>query len=394
MNNDRLLFATLTLFVSASFMDKCSSCVAWGQTQASSQSTTTEYIQRLKRFHIIAGVIGPAPEKMKDIAQTMADALESEVKQFPGKKSLLAYYVAKSHDVLGHSETAAQWAMPVSKDLEDPNCAEARSLLFCNGYYGDGSGRKFDKLKTSKEDMVNALEAFYSAYQDGIIEIYPKGYEAARILNKVTQKANTESFGDITKPSNKIKRIETETRAAGDMYMQMNMYSEAIVVYKEGAGFLDEWTWMEPLYAPLWMSIGDCYASTGRPDLAARYYVKSLACGQPLADVTPKIRQAQTETRPTETKATVTAKPDAPTLEKIAARLAGTELFDEAIEAAVVAEKLRGTKSALLSSLHQRKADWMRMCLNMTKEGVIVRGVLITTEAIKQEEALGRQPGN
>jgi tetratricopeptide (TPR) repeat protein len=334
-----------------------------------------EVLQRLKRFGQIANTNQvDVTDSGRTSAQSLEQALQAECEAHPENVPYLRYYMAKVKEILKHYDEMAKWAPPVAQDLTNPNCADARRILGRHLYLSTG-----EKIEKETEEFRERLDR-------SKIEVFPCGFYADLAVDR-----EKPSMFDHNDPSSHLIRNWGNTNAAAEMYRGMNLLSEAISTYGLTIGFLNINTFSDQV-APVWMAIGDCYSAQGERSKALDNFYKSLASGQPLADVTPRIQrevQAINEKRPA---AALEVKPDAKTLEKIAESLGRTDLYDQAISAAEAAEKIAGKPSALLPGLHQRKADMMQLMLKMTKEGVVVRGITVTKESIAKELELAKRP--
>jgi tetratricopeptide (TPR) repeat protein len=270
-------------------------------------------------------------------------------------------------------------AGPTEKSLDDCNCADARLLL--------------SMLNRTPLGAEYGPGAKPTRFESALREVYPFGKDADYAMNHLDPKPMM--LGGVTvyvdpAPSVRLKADPAPALQAADAYRQMNLLVPAMRHYQLAIGLTSHPFWFAPECGDIYMCIGDCLALQGKWKPALAYYVKSLACGQPLADITHRMRDmdaAINENR--KAPAALTEKPDAGQLEKIANLLADDDLFDQAIEAAEAARKADPTTTAGLSaSLHKRKAALLQKVVDTLGEGPIMRGTKATKEAIIQEENL------
>jgi hypothetical protein len=360
----------------------CLIVLGWNLATQGQQFPSANLIQNLKWLPQIPGR-GLVPSN-KVLAVSLVKAIEAERNEFPARREFLAFYLADAKYIADggprtvSAETKEDIVMfigPVARDLADCNCLEARTLLY--GLGRSPLGEPFPP-KTSPMDATAAFEA-------ALIEVFPVGSESDHVTLK--KQSKDDLFVDLGTDELpfRIRHESIGAKALADGYRRMGYPSQALSAYHLAIG-------MEGLGATgdeaIYMSIGDCLATQGKWDQALGYYLKSLASGQALADITPKMRdmdKAINEKR--KVPELVKEKPDRVELERIAGLLADTDLFDQAIEAAELARKAdpAGASAELLPSLHRRKAALLQRVIDALGEGPVVRGTKATKENVAKE---------
>jgi len=350
-----------------------------------SPARTTEWIQRLRLFHTYYNNLDDAdPRKLSGCRSLLAALSLDEVKVGPTAKAL-QFYASYCRAALGDGASEKESLIMIANSVDDANVLEAKFLLAqINHANRSAAGESEAAILFDEEEM----------------KLYPRGATADVLMTRsVSQSVKPDessptpirtSHGAIELRAS-MRKFPNEATEAGNLYRTMGCIPEAMECYRDAIGLMARTEWFSPKAAPVWMAIGDCLSTEGKWEVALTYYLKSLASGQPLADVTRRIRDmdaAITEKRGTP--AAGQKKLDRASLERIANLLADTELFDPAIRAAEAARGIGGETLAdeLTRSLHKRKAELLQRVINVMGEGLNVRGAKATKEAVTQEQLL------
>ncbi len=345
-----------------------------------------ELVQGLKRFHVVYRA--PNPKHVRKIATQLAKVLDEQMAKDEAARDVLAYYAAECAYTMGDLEKARKFAKPIASDLKNVNVAEAIRLI--SRIKTDIANKVAGELE---DDDINInigekLRAIQTWYFKSIAICYPCGSVADRLL------FHTESYKPSLFPTCDIAK----TCKIGGLYVQIGLHGQAVKAYGRTIGFLEDSDWVSPMAADIWGRIADCHMSMGHWELALAYYYKAIASRGPVKDLSQKVRKAADAINRKMPAPKSTPNPDAATLERIARLYSDTQLFDDAIDAALSARRLSGitdSNSKLLAGIYTAKANALKAMIAEYGEGKDFRGSVLSKKSVdtalrKAQEELSR----
>lgn len=318
------------------------------------QSSETELLNHLMHFRSIAK--NPDSDARVNFAKKLRDAI-AQNKQSDLSPHLI-YFDAYAAFRSGDLDTANKLAMGIANDPRNVNGPDAVWLL---ALIGSERGYADTPVSNSADRALEMCEK--------IASFYPSGRWADSVMRRranqvawLTAKTTGIPFDPIAGPP--LPTDDLGVKIAGDLYVEMKMYPEAINLYRRALGFLSAGFWISERTKSLWLGMGDSYAALSEWDQAVACYVKALASGATRKEYQKRIATVRDRIRQEKLKGHDDRKPDVMKLQKIAEICCNTMLFDDALTAIKLSEvDGPSSLSPYIEEVNKRKLEVLKKLL-------------------------------